>query len=77
MEFRAACGVVCPLGKHKGRTIDEIAEDDDGLRYLDWLVGQDWIYGQFKDALKTYLANPVIAQDLNRVENADPDEDYT
>ena len=67
MEFIVAKGTICPLGKHKGRSIDEIATDDDGLKYLDWLVGQDWIYGNFKVALKAYLGNPAIAREVERL----------
>lgn len=51
------------FGKHKGKTIDEIAADNEGLLYLDWLIGQE-VYGRFGEALKVYLQEPAIAKEV-------------
>lgn len=36
---------VVPFGKHKGRTVDEIAATDPA--YLEWLAGQNWLAERF------------------------------
>lgn len=36
MTIDEAESVVMPFGKHRGRTIREIADTDEGLLYLDW-----------------------------------------
>jgi hypothetical protein len=63
-KFTAACEFVIPLGQHKGKTIARVGSNAEGLRDLDWLVGQEWIYGAFKEALQTYLKHPQIQRDL-------------
>jgi hypothetical protein len=47
-----------------GRTLDEIARQDDGLKYLDQLLGQDWVFQDTKDIIKAYLGNEAIKRDL-------------
>jgi hypothetical protein len=65
--FTAACGFVMPLGQHKGKTLARIGNNDEGLRYLDWLVGQGWIHGPTRAALETYLKHPAVAMQVNRL----------
>ena len=36
------------------------------LRYIDYLVGQPWIYGEFAQRLRQYHAHPLIQEDLHR-----------
>jgi hypothetical protein len=62
--FTEACGFVMPLGKHKGATLARIGANMQGLLYLDWLVGQSWVNGPLKVALKAYLDHPAIARQL-------------
>jgi hypothetical protein len=58
------------FGKHKGRTIAEIANhglDHEGLRYLDWLVGQAFVKDDkpaLLRALREYLGRPDISRSL-------------
>jgi hypothetical protein len=58
------------FGKYRGQTFDEITNsglDHDGLRYLDWLVGQKWLAKDkpaLATALKTYLADPNVSRSL-------------
>ena len=67
MTFTEAAAFVMPFGQHKGRTLDDIASDDEGLSYLGWLRGvreeeeQDWPVDL---ALATYLDDPAIAKEL-------------
>ena len=66
MTFKEAHNFRMPFGKHKGRKLDEIAADDAGLKYLDWLVGeiQD---GNVKNALEAYLGDPTIKAELKNL----------
>lgn len=65
MDFKAAAATVLPFGKFKGRTLDQAAETDEGLRYLDWLVGQAWLKPGLKSALQAYLSDRGIKSDLD------------
>ncbi len=58
--------VKIPFGKYKGQAISEIADSKDGLKYLDWILGQEW-FKQKEDlfeAVDTYLKNPHVAREL-------------
>lgn len=50
-----------PFGKYKDKTFDETPLD-----YLDWLVGQNWLKPNFKEALGAYLTHPTIAKELEK-----------
>jgi uncharacterized protein (DUF3820 family) len=67
MAERSPGKYVMPLGKYSGRTLDEIAATDKGLRYLDWMIGQEWVRDPLKANLKEYLALSAIARDLDRI----------
>ena len=56
-----------PLGKHKGSTLARIGANAEGLKYLDWLIGQDWVNGKLKEALGVYLKHPAISMQLDAV----------
>jgi uncharacterized protein (DUF3820 family) len=64
MDFTAACGYVMPLGKHQGKSIARIGSNREGLLYLDWLVGQDWVRDNLRMVLETYLKHPAISREL-------------
>jgi len=70
MTFKEAADFVMPIGKHKGRTLDKIAETDTGLKYLDWLrgiraqEGKDWPEDK---AMHVYLSDPTIQKELERI----------
>ncbi|MBT7929607.1 hypothetical protein HN682_06810 [Candidatus Peregrinibacteria bacterium] len=52
-------------GNHKGKPLDKVP-----LTYLDWLIGQEWMgfkYTEDARAIKLYLADPVIARELNEI----------
>ena len=70
MTFREAAQYKMPFGKHKGKTLDSIAETDEGLKYLDRLLG-DMQHNNSKlpvvDELKAYLTDPAIKAELRRV----------
>jgi uncharacterized protein (DUF3820 family) len=65
MTFEQVQVFVLPLGKYKGQELDKVAETDEGLLYLDWLCGQDWVHGGLKLALEVYLGDPGIKKDLD------------
>lgn len=69
--FKQAAEFVMPFGKHQGRTLDQIAERDNGLLYLDWLRGEmDGDPPHFGSgraahvALTVYLDDPTIVREL-------------
>ena len=62
--FTDACQVVIPFGKYKGRTIASVGRNDEGLRYLDWLVGQPWLRQELKVQVEVYLHHPSVALGL-------------
>lgn len=55
-DLKAARAVVMPFGKHKGKTLGQIEDED--LLYLDWLVDQDIKSGRLRTAItQIHLAN--------------------
>ncbi len=63
-SFKDAAAVRLSFGKHKGRSLDEIASTDEGLRYLDWLV-EEKIYDKWlRAALDIYMDDPAIKKEL-------------
>jgi hypothetical protein len=68
MSFQTASKFIVPFGKGKGRTIDEVARDNDGLMWLDWLYGER--SGQrspFDSALKVYMEDDSIQKELKKI----------
>lgn len=65
ITFEDAKNYKLAFGKHQGKTLDQIASTDEGLRYLDWLV--DVAFIQTKAHIKRYLEEPVIKKELERV----------
>jgi len=55
---------VVPFGKYKGRTLDDVASTPEGLRYLDWLVGQDFVRDDLAAAITTYLGDETVKREL-------------
>ncbi len=66
MTFDEAAGEVIPFGPHKGKKVVEIGSTDEGLIYLDWVRGQDWTHGNINTAVKFFLDDPAIVDDLNK-----------
>jgi len=54
-----AQSTVVPFGKHKGRTVDEIAATDPA--YLEWLAGQNWLAERFAAIHAAITAGGEIA----------------
>ena len=67
MTFEEASDYKLDFGKYRGMKIDEVAETDAGLKYLDWITGQEWASGRLAEALTVYLSNPAIRQELDWV----------
>jgi len=60
------CDFKLPFGKYKGQTLDDVAKYDEGLLYLDWLLGC-CRRGDVKAKLQAYLLQPAIAAELRRL----------
>ena len=67
MTFREAADYVLPWGQHKGRSLDSVAETDEGLKYLDWLRGRVTKDLRTKEALDAYLGDKTISAELDRI----------
>lgn len=53
---------VMPFGKHKGKTLAEIADDDEGVRYLDWMRGVRGVRDEgdgVRAAIDAFLDDPI------------------
>ena len=67
MTFKEASEFTMPFGKFKGKTLDSIASDDDGLRYLEWLYGErEGQASKLDGALDIYLSDPDIEGEMQR-----------
>lgn len=62
--FRAAANKKLPFGKYIGQTLDQVAETEEGLRYLDWARGEWTNKPDLVRALNTYLSDPAIEKEL-------------
>lgn len=74
MTFKEACYYTIPFGKYNGRTIVGC----DNLVYLDWLIKQHWFntdkdYEDLKLAIKIYLSEPHISQQLYDIKRSEYD----
>ena len=68
MNFKEAAAFVMPFGKHRGRMLDAIATDDDGLKYLDWLRGErQGCTTKVDIALAVYLDDASIQGELRKL----------
>lgn len=55
-EIAALGSIIYPfIKKYPNQSLDEIAESDEGLKYLDWLIGTEWLREQSKLEIETYL----------------------
>lgn len=67
-SVRDPADTLMPFGKHKGPTLGYIAEEDDGLRYLDWLIGQnDFGTLRYRDLAHDILE--VLRQNASRLDS--------
>lgn len=71
MQFSEASAYMLPYGQYRGKTMDDVARSDRGLRYLDHMRGVLESVAhrtpndqEFLQALSAYLNDPVIAKDL-------------
>jgi len=64
MNFLDAMIYKMKFGKYAGKTLDEIAKTDEGLKYLDYLYGQTWLTAETRDALTAYVSEPSISKEI-------------
>ncbi len=69
MTFAEAKHFKLPFGKFRGQALDYIAKTDQGLLYLDWLVGQSFAGSHVLEHLRAYLGDPTIAAEVARLTN--------
>jgi len=68
--FSKASAFVLSFGPGQGLSLDQIAETDNGLRYLDNLRGKLSSHSYLSLCLETYLDDPVIAKELEEAMSA-------
>ena len=57
-----------PFGKYKGQNLREIADTDEGLKYLDWLLsGEIDLRPATREALEEFVSLPHIEREMERV----------
>ena len=66
MEFKDAANTVITFGKHQGKTIDQLGETDEGLKYIDWMNGAGVCDDDVKAAVEVYLNDPTIKSELQK-----------
>lgn len=72
LSFSEASKTLMTFGKYAkdNKTLDQIAEDDEGLLYLDWLFGEMTKTPQFGykahiyDSMKVYLNDSSIKKEV-------------
>lgn len=67
MTFREAKNYKLTFSEYEGRTIDQTAISDEGLKFLDSLRCSGTSKGKLKTALETYLSDPTITRELNNI----------
>ena len=67
MTFEEAKTYPMPWGKYKGRQLDAIAQDKEGLEYLDWLRGvraEDGKDDNIDRFIGVFLSDPSIRKEI-------------
>jgi len=70
MTFQEASKHKMTFGKFVGEAVDKVASTDEGLKYLDWLTGNEWFFTRYpKDApaVTEYLADENIQEELENL----------
>jgi hypothetical protein len=69
VSFETASNHIVLFGppKYRGKTIMEIARFDDGLKWLDYVIGQEWLYRGTKLMIERYLREDVIKRELEKI----------
>lgn len=69
INFETAKHHVLKFGppEYRGKELYDIARFDDGLKYLDYVVGQDWLFEDTRKMIKRYLSEPSIKRDLEAI----------
>ncbi len=65
IPYETAAAAKIPFGPFQGQTIDEIAQNDNGLLYLDRVRAKITFCSFFNLCLEAYLDNPTIAKELS------------
>lgn len=57
---RRAPDPILPFGKYKGQAASEVP-----VEYLDWLIGQDWLYVSLREEIYEHLLSRAEWQQLD------------
>lgn len=64
MTFKESQDYAMPFGQYKGHTLDDIAADDAGLKYLAWIRDEVTCSNLTAHAIVVYLSDPAINAEL-------------
>jgi hypothetical protein len=64
--FHRASACDLRFGKYKGQTLEQIGDTEDGLIYLDWLIGVEWLNQYTRDMIGIYLNHSSVAPRVNQ-----------
>ncbi len=67
VTFKEAQGFRLMFGKYRGETLDDIASTDEGLKYLDWLLGESDANAHSYPYLSAYMNDPSIKRELENL----------
>jgi hypothetical protein len=70
MTFKEAAAFRIPYGKYAGLTVDQAAQTDEGLMYLDWWRGvleKKDTHSDILPALCAYLDDETIVKELQKL----------
>lgn len=62
LTYQTARKVVIPFGKHKGKTIGDIARTKNGRSYLDYLLSWDQLREHTREAIELVMIEYKLAK---------------
>lgn len=56
---------ILKFGKYRGMKLDDVAKTDEGLVWLDWILGRSWMQGITRDNILSYVNK--MKQELDNI----------
>jgi len=58
------------FGPYRDKPLDQVS-----LKYLDKLLGEDWVWDSTKEVIRRYLSDPAIQRELERELGGENDDE--
>lgn len=65
--FKEAAAFKVSMRRYVGKSLNEIASTDEGLKFLDWLIGEKIHDRYLEAALTVFMADPAIQKELRDI----------